>query len=435
MAFVAGIDFGTTNSSAAISNGGTPKMVSLEQSFDTIPTALYFPNNKPGVYYGRDAMARAIDNESIAGYNDKEEDNGRFMRSIKRALGTNLMTSGTLVKGKMLTFDKIILYFMRHLKEKIDIAANESVESVVVGRPVHFVDNDLSADQRAQDELKKIATDAGFKNIEFQYEPIAAAFAHERALNEEQLAAVIDIGGGTSDFTIIKLGGNLKNKFDRSDDILANSGTRIGGNDFDKNLALAEFMPEFGKGTQYGGRTKYDPVLTVPVGHFHDLSDWGRVNLLYTYKNINNIKKCLWQAHDKERYGRLLEVIEKQLGHKVLSSVEKTKIHLTNNDVAHVVLDFLSDSPQFTVQRTKLEESISPLITKVSGIANDCVTMAGIKPSDVRLVVLTGGSTEVPYVREVLCSLFQNAKISAENKLASVGLGLTYDAMRKFKTR
>lgn len=435
MAFVAGIDFGTTNSSAAISNGDAPKMVKLEQSFDTIPTALYFPNNKPGVYFGRDALARAIDNESITGYDDKEDDNGRFMRSIKRALGTNLMTSGTLVKGKMLTFDRIILYFMQHLKDKIDAAANEPVENVVVGRPVHFVDNDPAGDQRAQDELKKIALDAGFKNIEFQYEPIAAAFAHERNLNKEQLAAVIDIGGGTSDFTIIRLGGNLINKLDRSDDVLANSGTRIGGNDFDRCLALSEFMPEFGKGTTYGGRTAYDPVLTVPVGHFHDLSDWGRVNTLYTYKNINNVKKCLWQAHDKERYGRLLEVMEKQLGHKVLSSVEKTKIHLTDNDIANITLDFLSDAPAFSVPRDKLEESISSLISKISDIANECVVMAGIKPNDVGLVVLTGGSTEVPYVREALCKIFKNAEISGDNKLASVGLGLTYDAMRRFKMR
>lgn len=432
MSYVAGIDFGTTNSSAAISNGEKTVMVQLEQSFETIPTAIYFSNNKPEIYFGRDALYNAIDNEILSGFGEKE-DSGRFMRSIKRALGTSLMNQGTVIKGQWITFDKIIGLFIKNIKTRIDLAADEDVESIVMGRPVHFVDNDPEGDVRAESELKQICLDVGFKNVEFQYEPIAAAFAHERDLLEEHLALVIDVGGGTSDFTLIRIGGSLKDKINREEDILANTGVRIGGNDFDKNLSLCKFMPEFGKDTMYGGQTLLEPVLAVPVGHFYDLSDWGRVNSLYTYKNINIIKRYLQLAHEKEKYQRLLDVVENQLGHKVLTAIEKIKIALTDSSYKKIKFDFLANSPEFIIKQFELEGSIEPLVSKIVDAAIDCVKLAGVKQEDISLIVLAGGSTEIPYVQKSLCKYFKKAHVSSKNKMSCVGLGLAYDALRRFK--
>ena len=135
-----------------------------------------------------------------------------------------------------------------------------------MGRPVHFRDNDPSGDAQAQAELEKIARSVGFKHVAFQYEPIAAAFAHEQNLSSEKLAFVVDIGGGTSDFTVIRLSPTRKLKLDRSDDVLANTGVRIGGNDFDKDLSLKSFMPCFGLGSEYRSG---DKNIKIPFGMKH----------------------------------------------------------------------------------------------------------------------------------------------------------------------
>lgn len=160
------------------------------------------------------------------------------MRSMKRVLGSNLMSVGTRINNKPVKFEFILGKFLKNIKEKSDIFAGREIENVVMGRPVHFRDDDPKGDARAQDELKMIAQSVGYKNIEFQYEPIAAAFAHETKIPNETLACIVDIGGGTSDISIVKLGEKLQKKLDRTDDILASTGVRIGGNDFDKNLSI-----------------------------------------------------------------------------------------------------------------------------------------------------------------------------------------------------
>jgi hypothetical chaperone protein len=419
----AGIDFGTTNTTAAITGGDkAPHVVPIENDDSAIPSTIFFEENGNRVFFGREAMKKYMDGES-----------GRFMRSLKRVLGSNLMKTGTIVNGRAKTFQSIIGAFVENLKAKLDIAADQDIEQVVMGRPVRFRDNDPKGDEQAEKELEQIARNTGFKDVLFQYEPIAAAFAHERYLKEEQLAAVIDIGGGTSDFTIIRLGGARATKTDRKDDILANTGVRIGGNDFDKQLSLKTFMPEFGMNSSYNSGTNASPkILPVPTTHHFDLSEWSQVNSLYTYKNMNSVRKYLAFSQSPEKYGRLLEVLEKQLGHKVLAVVEDTKIDLTDRTEIEVSLDFLSSSTKIPATRAEFEKSIEQHTVKILDAVRECVNLAGINPAKVQLIVLTGGSTEIPYIRQTLCSVFPNAKVSAEDRLSSVGLGLAFDAARRF---
>ena len=419
----AGIDFGTTNTTVAMTSADRgPYVIPVEDNDSSIPSTIFFEGDKGRTYFGREAMKKYMDGET-----------GRFMRSLKRVLGSSLMKTGTIVNGSAMTFQSIIGKFVQNIKYKLDNEAGQYVENVVVGRPVHFRDNDISGDERAQKELETIMKNVGFKNILFQYEPIAAAFAHERHLKEEQLAAVIDIGGGTSDFTIIRLGGENAKKTDRKDDILANTGVRIGGNDFDKQLSLKSFMPELGMDTEYNSGTNNNPkMLSVPKTHYFDLSEWSQVNSLYTYKNINAVKKYLAFSSSKNKYSRLLEIIEKQLGHKVLALVEDSKIDLTSNEFIDVSLDFLTSKVKIPVNRKEFEESIEQHTIKIIDAVRECITLANIDPKKVQLVVLTGGSTEIPYIRETLCGLFPNARISGEDKLSSVGLGLAFDASRRF---
>ncbi|WP_375444033.1 Hsp70 family protein [uncultured Fibrella sp.] len=411
-----GIDFGTSNSSIAIDCNGDIKLVPVENASVTIPSAIFFQQRDNKAFYGRKAINLFFDREP-----------GRFMRSLKRVLGTSLMNQGTLVNGSSMNFSTIIASFLTQLKEKADAMAGQQIDSVVMGRPVHFVDNDPAADARAQAELHAIAQRIGFKQIDFQFEPIAAAFAHEARLTSEKLAIVADLGGGTSDFTVIRLSNKSIHKPDRSSDILANTGVRIGGNDFDKDLSLAAIMPELGYRSTYG-----DKGLEVPLKPYHDLAEWSKVNFLYTPKLIMQMKQLLHQSHDKKRFKRLVQVLEDETGHTLLAAAEGTKIALTDEQRHNATLDFIEEGFFIPVERALFEQAIQEEVEKISASARQCLREAGVTNEAIELVILTGGSTEVHSIQTEFRRLFPNAAIADENKLSSVGLGLAYASRNKF---
>jgi hypothetical chaperone protein len=411
-----GIDFGTSNSSVAISTNGNVMLVPVEGSHVTVPSAIFFPVHEYKPAYGRVAVKMFF-----------ERNEGRLMRSLKRVLGTSLMKQGTVVNGKPLKFDRIIASFLENLRDRTNAFAGYEIENVVLGRPVHFVDNDSGADARAQEELKAIARGIGYKNIDFQFEPIAAAFAHEVKIVGEKLAIVADLGGGTSDFTVIRLSGKYVTKADRTADILANTGVRVGGNDFDKELSLAAIMPEIGYTTTYGAKH-----LEVPLKFYHDLAEWSKVNFLYTPKILSLIRQLLHESHDKKRFGRLLKLLEQETGHTLLSAAEDTKIALTSGNTHQAEFGFLEDGFTIPVTRNQFEDTIHHSVKKISDAAIECLRRAGVTQRDVDLVILTGGSTEIPVVQAAFKKIFPHAEFAGENKLSSVGLGLAYDSQKKF---
>jgi len=411
-----GIDFGTSNSSIAVANEGDISLVPVEQQSVTIPSAIFLQRKNNIPTFGREAVERFFQREE-----------GRFMRSLKRVLGTTLMTNGTMVNGKFMKFENIIASFLKNLKLKADIHTSTDLMHVVMGRPVHFIDHDPEGNSRAQDQLKVIAQQIGFKHIEFQFEPIAAAFAHEVNIKQEKLAIVADLGGGTSDFTVIRLSNQFIHKADRSSDILANTGVRVGGNDFDKDLSLAAVMPEIGYRTTYGEKS-----LEVPLKPYHDLAEWSKVNFLYTVKILSQTRQILHQSHDRIRYQRLLKVLEQETGHSLLAITEETKIALTQSDEYKAPFSFIEEGLRINIQRFQFEEAIQEHVLKISKSAMECLRLANVKANDIDLVILTGGTTEVPAVQTELKRLFPTAEVADENKLSSVGLGLAYDSRNKF---
>ena len=415
--FFCGIDFGTSNSSIAVaSTTQKPQMIAVEDEHITIPSAIFYENNKPQPVFGRLALQKYMSGEE-----------GRLMRSLKRVLGTDLMQNGTILHGKSVKFENILAQYIKFMKEKAENLVHENIEKVVMGRPVHFRDNDKKGDMEAEKQLKDVAEKAGFKEIYFQYEPIAAAYAHEENIKGEKLACVIDIGGGTSDFSIIRLGEKLKNKKNRFDDILADSGIRIGGNDFDKDLSIKSFMPELGMHTTYGKKN-----LFVPTSQYFDMSEWSKINMAYTYQNKKIINEVLTEAHNPEKYTRLLELYEQEAGHKLLWLVEDAKIKLSNQPQVMTILNFLSGKPQIQSTEQVLNEAVQNDLSKVKNSVQECLCQAQIKAENIDLIILTGGSTEIPIVKNELCQVFPNAEISAKDKLTSVGLGLAYDGYHYF---
>jgi hypothetical chaperone protein len=418
-----GIDFGTSNSalavaqatSSTVANASSITLAAVEGTQTTLPSALFYSNSGQA-YFGRRAMQAFM-----------EGDEGRFMRSLKRLLGTSLMGQGTPVNGKIKKFDAILADFIRHMKTTAEAQFGRPLQNVVMGRPVHFADNDAATDSRAKAELEKIAKAAGFKQVEFQFEPIAAAFAHERNLTGEHLALVVDIGGGTSDFTVIRLSPQARDKLDRSSDILANSGIRIGGNDLDKDFCLGVFMPHFGYATTYGQKN-----LTLPVSPFHEMSEWSKINFLYTPKMRAQINSLYQQSHAQATFGRFVKVLQEETGHQLLSLVEHSKIDLTGCGETTVAFDYIESGFGITATRDSFNNTIEKHIVSISGCAGDCLQQSGLGTADIELIILTGGTTEVPLLKTALRRQFPQANFSEENKLSSVGLGLGYDSIRRF---
>lgn len=411
-----GIDFGTSNSSIALSKNGKVSLVPVEQEQYTIPSALFFQRKMHQAVFG---------SEAIECFFSRKE--GRFMRSLKRVLGTDLMKHGTAVNGRAMKFEDIIASFLQNLKTKAERFTETELTHVVIGRPVHFIDNDVTGDQRAEQELLAIVQRIGFTQVAFQLEPIAAAFAHEVSLPNEKLALVADLGGGTSDFTVIRLCSQYQQKADRSSDILANTGVRIGGNDFDKELSLATIMPELGYKTTHGVKN-----LEVPLKPYHDLAEWSKVNSLYTVKLRSQMQQLLHESHSKHTFKRLLRVLEQETGHALLAATEEAKIALTDTEEHLATLDFIEKGLQVPMQRVVFEKSIQEYLYQISQSAVDCLRLAGIQASNIELIIFTGGTTEVPAVQSVFKELFPNASIVDENKLSSVGLGLAFDSQYKF---
>lgn len=416
-----GIDFGTSNSTVALAaEGRAPALVTLEDGKTTLPSALFYRNNVEPVF-GR---------AGIAAYLAGEE--GRLIRGLKKILGTSLMDDRTFLGSKPVYFTSILETFLAHLKSRAEEAVGDAVESVVMGRPVHFHDNDHDADQLSQNTLEKIARATGFKHVEFLYEPIAAAFAHEEKVAGEKLALVIDLGGGTSDFTVIKLSRSRIGAPDRSGDILATAGVRIGGTNFDYRLSLKGFMPYLGLGSYYHDIFDEEKWLEMPLGPYAQLSDWPLVHHAQTPKAVSQTTDLLRRAHEPEKVERLLKVQENHLGYALLEEVEGTKIALTAQEKYMASLGELDRDLRFPVTRKTLEGAIRQDVRRVMDALAACVADAGLKPEQIDLLIMTGGSTELPVINSLVTQMFPHAEVSQGNRLDSVGLGLAYQAGRAF---
>jgi hypothetical chaperone protein len=415
-----GIDFGTSNSTCAVSDGTNAALIPLEDDKTTLPSAVFFSEDG-GVFYGRAAVKAYIEGED-----------GRLMRGLKSVLGTALMKEKTVVNRRAKSFVDILATYIRNLKTQAEAITGGPIENVVMGRPVHFHENNPDADDESQAVLEQIAQSIGFKNIVFQYEPIAAAFAHERSLKSEQLSLVIDLGGGTSDFTVIRLSPDRYLTQDRAQDILATSGVRVGGTNFDKRLSMTSFMPYLGLNSEFSSEFDKTKLLQVPPRVYDNLSDWPLVHFGQTDKAMSDTRTTLRTALEPDKLHRLLKIQQEKLGHAFLQHVERTKIDLTEHiktttSINDIGLDFDVD-----VSRADFEQAIARYIQRIEDSMLECITKAGVNTDDIDLVILTGGSSELPIINHIVAEKFPNAQISEDNKFGSVGLGLAYNAGQIF---
>ncbi len=268
----------------------------------------------------------------------------------------------------MVPLTEVVETFVRHLKDKAEAFAGHEITSVVHGRPVRFVDGDDEADARAQGVLEAVARRVGFRDIAFVYEPIAAAHHYEQTVQGEELVLIADIGGGTSDFSVVRIGPGRRKRATRDGDVLANAGARIGGTDFDSALNLASVMPLLGMGTRLVAKS-----LPVPNAIFHELATWATINFAYTYRKEREVAEMVVEARQPEKLGRLLKVMQQRLGHRIAFAAEEAKIALSDSNVASLPLDFLEAGLSAVARRADFERAIATSTDRLYETARACI--------------------------------------------------------------
>jgi hypothetical chaperone protein len=357
---------------------------------------------------------------------------GRFIRAMKSVLGSSLINDKTRIGGHYVSFGEIIGRFIGHLKRTAEARIGEDVKAAVIGRPVFFVDGDAEADRAAQNALEAAARAQGFTHVEFQFEPVAAALDYEQTCRREELALVIDAGGGTSDFSLVRVSPEGAAKNSRDGDVLASHGVHIGGTDFDKALNLRAAMPSLGYGSLISSEFGLDQVRPAPAHHFAELATWHRINLQYSAKNIADVRALIRTAHEPVKIEKLLSALENRRGHEIAMAVEAAKIHLTDADVSAVKMP-TDGMPEFMeVRRDDLRSAIAGMIEQLQSALKETLLMAQITGGEVQTIFLTGGSTALPLVRDSLTALLPQAKVVAGDMFGSVGTGLAIDAARRF---
>lgn len=417
MALGCGLDFGTSNSTLGrIGAGGQPDLLALEGDSRTIPSVLFFGFEDDTLHFGRAAVA-----EYVSGAD------GRLMRSLKSVLGTALYGDTTRIKARRLGFGEIIGSFVGEVKRRAERALGDELTQVVMGRPVHFVDDDKVADAEAQSQLEAAVRAQGFEDIAFQFEPIAAALDYERQVNSERLALIIDLGGGTSDFSVVRVSPERSGLADRSSDILSTAGVHIGGTDFDRLLAMAKVMPELGLGSETRDGKRF-----LPVAPYVDLSTWHRINRLYDVKAQRDLRSTIREAAEAERVETMVMLVEDRLGHRLVGRVEEAKIALSDADATDFVFPVRDREISTRITADEFGAALADSIRRLEATIAETLKRAGVGPEAVDSLILTGGSTLVPAVAGKLQGLFPDAEVVRTDVLGSVGLGLAIEAKRIF---
>jgi hypothetical chaperone protein len=434
------IDFGTSNSAIAIPEAaGGMRLVPLEGEHLTMPTAVFYCTDAddlpPGSVRGvglDDALPRTFGRAAVAAYIEGYE--GRLMRSMKSVLGTALVDQTTEVgNGLGVKYLDIITGYLRHLRGKAEQAGGVKLDRVVMGRPVFFVDEDPVRDAAAQASLEAAARAVGFTEVAFQYEPIAAAFDYEQQATTEQLVLVADIGGGTSDFSVVRVGPARAQALDRRTDILANHGVHIAGTDFDRRVSLASVMPPLGYGG-FGPSLKGQAPRPVPSRVYFDLTTWHLINTVYQPQRVAELRSMADFYGDPVQHQRLMKVVNQRLGHALVGRAEAAKIAVAEGGSTDIDLSLVEAGLHSPLTGAQAEQALRDDLARIVACARETVAQAGVPAEAISALYFTGGSTGLKLLTEQLEAAFPTAQAVRGDRLASVATGLGLHAARLFQS-
>ncbi|MDG1352480.1 MAG: Hsp70 family protein [Sulfitobacter sp.] len=407
---VLGVDFGTSNSATAVARDGKAHMIALEQGEMTLPTAVFFDFDRKAMLIGGAAGAALLAGEE-----------GRYMRALKSILGAPLMREKRNLLGEKLDFIDIIARFLGQVKAAAETQTGERYERALSGRPVRFHPDD-ARNAQAEVDLREAYARAGFEDVAFMYEPEAAALANRAVLGQGDLGLIVDIGGGTSDFTLFRNG-------EDNIDILGSHGVRLGGTDFDRIVSVETVMPLLGRGSEI--RHAFgDETHTAPATIFNDLATWQKIPFLYAPDSRRLAKDLLQYAVEPEKLERLISVLEDELGHDIAFAVEAGKIAVNTAGAGEIDLRVIERGLRVALGAGAVEELLAPMTLQMAEAALETVLKADSPPEAVTHLVFVGGSSLMEVTRSALGAAFPHAQVHHGSALTAIvdGLGLAAEA-------
>ena len=417
-----GLDFGTTNSS--LSWARRDGQVAL---CDVDLPALNPRVLRSLLYFSLDERDFVVGQRAISEYL-REDMQGTLIQSIKTFLADNSFER-TWVYDRFYALEDLIAVVFRHVRAAIAKLTAGDV-SLVVGRPSVFVDR-LEKEQIAQDRLRKAAQLAGFFDIEFQYEPIAAGLAYEESLTAPEVALIADLGGGTSDFTVMRLG--TRHRGERREDILATGGVQVAGDSFNASIMSRRLTKYFGAGTTY--RSFKGDELPFPSALLATLARWHHVSFLRSRETREQLRRLHWTCSDPGAVAALEALVEGNYAFYLFQEIERAKSELSEREATTIRFDHDVIHIKERVQRTDFEALIAADRERIQRCMHGVLQAAGLQRADVDAVFLTGGSAQIPVIRRMFAEEFGEEKLKSKDYLTSVAVGLGLTALRKVNVR
>lgn len=415
-----GIDFGTSNSAVArIEGAAAPQLwpfPSARGPQSTFPSVLYFESRMPSAA-GWTAVERYL----------AAEHKGRYIQSLKAYLADRSF-AGTVVGTNYHSLERLIALLGKHVGDHL---AWPAPRRAVFGRPVHFsVPADEEADGFAAGRLREAMRLAGFDEIEFEYEPVAAAYAYEARLTRDERILIGDFGGGTSDFTVIAVGPGVRARGRRPSDILGSDGVPVAGDAFDRHLVRHLVAPRLGLGDEY--LSPPDKILPIPSWPYERLERWHQLSFLRAPATLDILERVRRTATRPERLEALLLLITHDLGFQLHEAVQRTKFALSVGDDAEFAFASGAAAIRTRVTRADFEQWIAGDLATMATCVDRLMAATGLGGGDIDRVFLTGGSSFVPAVRQIFSERFGAAKVTGGDELTSVATGLALRARERW---
>jgi len=400
------LDFGTSNSAAAFLVDGRVRRLKMEADADTLPTAVFLPAGGGAMRIGAAAETALIGGAD-----------GRYMRALKSVLGTPLFHEERLIAGRRRTLRDIVTALLAELKARAEAAAGPRFDRVLSGRPVHFHTADAGRDAQAEADLRGCYLAAGFEEVAFLFEPEAAAYATRTAEERDETRLIVDIGGGTSDFSVVRTSAG-------GTEILASHGIRLGGTDFDQAVSMAHAMPMLGLGGELR-RSLGEGLLPVPRAIYADLSTWAMIPFLYTRETARAVDDLLRHAVDPAPMRRLATVIEDHLGHDLAFAVERGKIAANSAEPgARIEMGVIEPGLAVPITPGTMNAALAPYRETLRTALYESLFHARVPPADIGAVVLVGGSSLMSLVETEARAVCPTARLIRSDAFTAVVDGL-----------
>ncbi len=408
-----GLDFGTSNSAVALPSGRVLLVDHAASEPRLFRSVLFFPEGEPGVHAGEEAIAEYL-----------RHGEGRFIQSVKSWLASSTFTA-TQIRNRAMRLEELVALLLKRIRAAAEHASGMTLDEVVLGRPARF-SLDPAADALAERRLAEAARFAGFSRVEFLIEPIAAALAYEAGLDRDELVLVADFGAGTSDLTLMRLGPSRTGR-DRRGDVVGSGGVPIGGDRFDAEIMRGKLLPFFGAGSSYEVQGKRMPIPSHLLGK---LLSWHEMSFIKERGTRALIDTMLRSSDRLRAIEALQDLVEENLGYRLFRGIERAKIHLSVADTARLDFEEARVEVHTHLRRAEFELFIAPLLDALDECVAELLRSTGVAAEQVEAVFLTGGSSQIPAVRQRFAARFGEAKLRTADAFTSVAEGLGRRAAR-----